>query len=420
MTDLFRSNATDFQLPLHPSCFGDSSNTSSICQVPSAAMVTFLNITNVSSYIDVYCNNPPADSCAFGYCPNPDVASPAVRYSTYFTSVVSAILTLYSPDEVISSFYAQLLNVYSLVAAAIIAIAEHNLTKLHSVVVLTLAASPLSIYLVFYVFRELLGKQTRLQAVFGPGQYVNRALVLLMVPMWISVLVFTSLPTITWQFQQAACDSVVANNHIDSLFFLPFIVFFVVFPEIGAIIIGSLVIMWAVAIFRLRKVIWAKKNKWFPIGRLWRKVVNQYPFIQFYSVIAVPSAFWMFNVETGIITLSPREAFQATYGQLLAIFVTIPPFISLCMLIPDLGRWFADLTWVRLITGRNLKPYLSKRRKGSDQSGQGSPSILPMQDDSEAAIDKVGLLAEKRRGDLEGLPAGVERIELPNLSYSRS
>ncbi|KAJ7619504.1 hypothetical protein FB45DRAFT_930946 [Roridomyces roridus] len=372
MAQIFHGSPTDLQLPPHPSCFG-SGNMSSVCEVPTVAMMTFLNITNSSAYLDVYCNNPPADSCAFGYCPNSDVASPAVRYSTYFTSIVSAILTLYSPEEAISSFYAQLLNIYSLVVAAIISIAGHNLTKMHSVVVLTLAASPLSLYLVFYVCREMLGRQTRLKSVFGSGQYLNRALVLLAVPLWFSVLVFTTLPTVTWEFQQAACDSVIAENHIASLFFMPFIVFFAVYPEIGAIIVASLLLMWVVAIFRLRKVIWAK-NKILPIGRLWRKVVNQYPFIQFYSVIAVPSAFWMFNVEVGIRDLSPREQFEATYGQLLAIFVTIPPFISLCMLGPDLAFWFADLAWVRLLTGRHLKPYLSKRKKPGQQE-----SVLPME-----------------------------------------
>lgn len=135
-----------------------------------------------------------------------------IKYrSAYFTSLVSAILVLYSPEDVISSFFAQLLNVYSLIVAAIIAIAGHNLTKLHSVVALTLAASPLSLYLILYVFRSLLGKQTRLQAVFGPGMHLNRALVLIMLPLWAGVLAFTILPTSAWQFQQAACDLCVPH-----------------------------------------------------------------------------------------------------------------------------------------------------------------------------------------------------------------
>jgi hypothetical protein len=206
--------------PDHDLCFGQG-NGSDICRIPTTTMINFLNISNPDSYLSVYCNNPPVDSCAFGYCPNPDVASPAVRYSgaflyliehartygcgiAYFSSLVSAILVLYSPEDVESAFFAQLLNVYSLIVAAIISIAGHNLTKLHSVTALTLAASPLSLYLLMYVVRSLMGKNTRLEAVFGKGKILNRAIVLLMLPLWIGVLVFTSLSTVTWEFQQAS------------------------------------------------------------------------------------------------------------------------------------------------------------------------------------------------------------------------
>ncbi|KAJ7619502.1 hypothetical protein FB45DRAFT_930943 [Roridomyces roridus] len=379
-SQFFNNPATFSQLPSHLACFG-SSNSSDVCQAPSDAMLSFLNLTTVDSYLDAYCDRPPYDSCAFGYCPNPDVASPAVRYSTYFTSVVSAILTLYSPEEVTSAFFAQLLNVYSLIVAAIIAIAGHTLTKMHGVFALTIAASPLSIYLIFYVIRESFGGQTRLKAVFGTGQYLHRALVLLMVPLWISVLVFTTLPAASWHFQQAACNKVIAEGHIIRFFFLPF-VSLVEIPEIGASILGSFVLAWGFAIIRLRKIIWAKKGRIFPFGRLWRKVVERYPLIQFYTVIVLPFSFWMFNTEFGIRRLSPRESFEATYGQLLAIFVTVPPFISLCYLLPGLGRWFADLMWVRLLTGRRNKPYLQKRTR--------QESMLSFQEDSRALLGEKG------------------------------
>ncbi|KAJ7778430.1 hypothetical protein B0H16DRAFT_1879068 [Mycena metata] len=371
MSNLFSGFSATTIFPDHDICFGDPTNTSSICQIPSDTMIRFLNISSPNAYLDVYCNNPPADSCAFGYCPNPDVASPAVRYSTYFTSVVSAILVLYSPEDVQSSFFAQLLNVYSLIVAAVISIADHNLTKLHSVIALTLAASPLSLYLLLYVFRSLLGRQTRLQTVFGPGMYLNRSLVLLMLPLWASVLTFTALPTSTWKFQQAACDTTVANNHIASLFFLPFILFFFAFPEAGAVIIASIVFWWGVAIWRLRKTIWAKGDKKLPLGRLWRQCVLGYPFLQFYTVIILPHAFWIFNVEVGLRIFSTRERFHATYGQLLAIFVTVPPFIQLILLLPRLRPWFLDLYWVRFITRRSDQPYYSARPVDS--------SALPMQ-----------------------------------------
>ncbi|KAJ6554042.1 hypothetical protein DFH09DRAFT_581175 [Mycena vulgaris] len=412
MSTLFDHFTAGTQFPDHDICFGDDFNQSSLCQNASAIMINFLNISQggPDRYLDVYCSNPPADSCTFGYCPNPDVASPAVRFSTYFTSLVAAILVLYSPEDVTSSFFAQLLNVYSLIVAAMIAIGGKNLTKMHSVIALTLAASPLSLYLIMYVARSLLGRTSRLEAVFGPGMYLNRALVLLMLPLWVSVLSFTALPTSVWQFQQAACDIDVAQNHVASLFFLPFIIFFEVFPETGVIILATIIIPWGIAIFRLRKIIWGKHNRYFPLGRLWRKVVNRYPFIQFWSVIVIPHAFWIFNIEIGLEILSTRESFTATYGQLLAIFVTVPPFIQLCLLLPRVPKWFMDLTWVRYLTCRRDKPFMGVHPRDD--------SMLPIQPDP----TRTTLLSPK----LEGLPGGeLEMNQLPvpymgSASSSRS
>lgn len=399
MATVFDRARTPF-FPDHDLCFGDSWNSSTVCQNASDVMITFLNISQggADRYLDVYCSAPPDDSCAFGYCPNPDVASPAVRFSTYFSSLVSAILVLYSPEEVSSAFFAQLLNVYSLIVAAMVSIAARTLTKMHSAIALTLAASPLSLYLIFYVCRSLMGRSTRLEAVFGPGKYLNRTLVLLMPPLWITLLTFTALPPTVWQFQQAACDYSVGRNHIALIFFLPFIVLFVSLPGAGAFIVLSLLVSWGIAVFRLRKIIWKKKNRILPLGRLWRKVVERYPFIQFYSVVIVPHFFWMLNVEVGLVVLSARESFSATYGQLLAIFVTIPPFISLCMLLPRIPRWFMDLTWVRFLMRRSDKPH--RRNPPRDDSA------LPMQTDP----DRANLLGQK----VEGLPGeGMEMDPLP-------
>ncbi|KAJ6542620.1 hypothetical protein B0H19DRAFT_1171094 [Mycena capillaripes] len=407
MSSLFNGSSASTVFPDHDLCFGDTSNSSSICHIPSDIMIRFLNISSPNAYLDVYCTNPPVDSCSFGYCPNPDVASPAVRYSTYFTSLVSAILVLYSPEDVTSSFFAQLLNVYSLIVAAIVSIAGHNLTKLHSVTALTLAASPLSLYLIMYVFRSLLGKQTRLEAVFGSGQYLNRVLVLIMLPLWASVLAFTALPTSVWEFQQAACDTDVASNHVASLFFLPFIIFFTTYPEAGAAIIMSIAVTWGVAIWRLRKIIWAKHDRILPLGRLWRKVVNRYPFIQFYSVIVLPHVFWIFNVEIGLAILSPREHFSASYGQLLAIFVTVPPFIQLCIILPRVPRWFIDLAWVRLLLGRRDQPFVGVRPKDE--------SALPMQQDPRHTMQLDPVHATLLSGKLDGLPAESEALQIYEL-----
>ncbi|KAJ7078658.1 hypothetical protein C8R44DRAFT_95931 [Mycena epipterygia] len=328
-------------------------------------MINFLNISNPRSYLEAYCLNPPVDSCAFGYCSNPDIASPAVRVSTYFTAVVSAILVLHSPEDVASSFFSQLLNVYSLIIAAIISISNRNLTKPHTVVALSLAGSPLSAYLIIYVIRSIIGNQNRLGAVFGEGKWLNRSAVLAILPIWISVLVFSVLPVGAWHFQQSACDSQL-GKHVLRIFFEPFLVFFQVYPVTGAVIVGVFVAVWGMCVYLQRWEIWKKGNKKLPWRRIWRKVVDAYPFVQFCTVIFIPHVFWILNIEIGIQVLLPNEKFSATYGQLLALFVMIPPLFQLCLLVPRLPRWFADLTWVRLLTCRRNKPLRSRRLQRTD------------------------------------------------------
>jgi hypothetical protein len=43
-------------------------------------------------------------------------------------------------------------------------------------------------------------------------------------------------------------------------------------------------------------------------------------------------------------------------AQVLAVFVTVPPLLSCVRLLPQCGRWFADLAWVRWVTGRRQRP----------------------------------------------------------------
>lgn len=234
------------------------------------------------------------------------------------------------------AFYSQILNVYSFIIAAIIAIGKHNLSRLHSAVALSLVGSPLSAYLLIYVIRSLFGRMTRLQRAFqvGRGKYLNRALVLMMLPLWLAVLIFTALPESARIFQQAACDSVVASNRILRSFFLPSIVMFEGSPGIGSSILAPLAFAWGVCIFLQRGKIWGK-SKIFPVTRMWyvcsphlsgcltaacvirREVVEAYPFVQFCTVILVPHVFWITNVEVGLF-LSSHEGFQATYGQVCA------------------------------------------------------------------------------------------------------
>ncbi|KAJ6508394.1 hypothetical protein C8R45DRAFT_1089574 [Mycena sanguinolenta] len=381
------SFSLSYSFPDHNPCFGEPSNSSSACQVPTLQMLEFLNISNPNAYLDAYCLNPPVDSCAFGYCPNPDVASPAVRISTYITTIISALLVLYSPEDVQASFFSQLLNMYSLIIAAIISIANRNLTKPHTVVALGLAASPLSLYLIIYVLRSIYGSQNRLGAVFGKGMWLNRFAVLALLPIWIAVLVFAALPNGAWHFQQSACDRIVDGGHVISLFFKPFLLLFVEFPESAAIIVGVFVLLWGTGIYLQRMEIWKNHDKIIPLGRIWRHVVDAYPFIHFCTVILIPHFFWLVNVEVGIHALLKRESFSFTYGQILALLVAIPPLIQICLLTPRLLTWFTYLTWVRVLTRGRIDgrrdsytlPLGGAPPKSMLYTGNWSEEVIPLQ-----------------------------------------
>ncbi|KAJ7817851.1 hypothetical protein B0H14DRAFT_3474247 [Mycena olivaceomarginata] len=377
MSTLFDGFSANTVFPDHDWCFGDPSNASSICQIPTDTMIRFLNISSPSSYLDVYCANPPVDSCSFGYCPNPDVASPAVRYSTYFSSLVSAILVLYSPED-------------------------RDRAHTRRVAAQSLSSSCMSSG-VFWANRRVSKPYSDLEC------NLNRALGPHHAALMASVLSFTALPTSVWQFQQAACDTEIASNHVASLFFLPFIIFFEVYPYIGVLIIATVAVSWGIAIWRLRQIIWAKHDRYLPLGRL-RKVVNRYPFIQFYSMIVLPHAFWIFNIEIGLQILSTRESFSATYGQARPVPTSSassrssspsPPFIQLCIILPRIPNWFIDLAWVRLLTGRRNQPFRSARPQDE--------SALPMQQDPHDPT-RAGLLTGDAKVD--GLPLQMDELDM--------
>jgi hypothetical protein len=51
-----------------------------------------------------------------------------------------------------------------------------------------------------------------------------------------------------------------------------------------------------------------------------------------------------------------RHPRPLTSYQVLAVFVTVPPLITVTKMLPRFGMWFVDLAWVRFITGRRQRP----------------------------------------------------------------
>ncbi|KDQ56781.1 hypothetical protein JAAARDRAFT_301158 [Jaapia argillacea MUCL 33604] len=159
------SNGTLY--PPLPDCFYTGSNAT--CDAVSITMLQFLNITNHVTYNQHYCMNPPQDSCEFGYCPNPDVAGFYTRIADYVTNICLALIIFYAPEELVVSFYAQLLSVYSLFVTIVISIINQNLTRLHATIALVAAGSPLSIYMIVYALRTMLWGSTRMDPVYARG-----------------------------------------------------------------------------------------------------------------------------------------------------------------------------------------------------------------------------------------------------------
>jgi len=94
-------------------------------------------------------------------------------------------------------------------------------------------------------------------------------------------------------------------------------------------------------------------------------VVGEYfPFIHFISIVVIPFAYWVACIELGVYKSNDNE-FMLTFGQVLALFVAVPPFIQVCKLAPGLYRWFYDLTWLRRIDGDRPKSRVPTIDEGS-------------------------------------------------------
>jgi len=112
-----------------------------------------------------------------------------------------------------------------------------------------------------------------------------------------------------------------------------------------------IVLAWVTAILLKRDLIWPpgqpyRLNFW----RVWSVVGEYFPFIHFVSVVVIPFTYWVACIELGVYN-SNENQFTLSFGQVLAVFVAVPPFIQVCKLAPRLFHWFYNLTWLRRIDG---------------------------------------------------------------------
>lgn len=141
--------------------------------------------------------------------------------------------------------------------------------------------------------------------------------------------------------------------------------------------------------------------------------MTNYPFLQFFSVIAVPTAFWISAVELGVwnqfdtlfvltfgqvgpVHISPWRGPDVSPHQVLTVFMTIPPLIELAHLAPGFWRWLINIAWVRYITRRPAHVVPSPEGVGSPDNELINEKKIII-DDQSSFVDESPLLGKSQR-----------------------
>ncbi|KAJ7289840.1 hypothetical protein C8J57DRAFT_1629076 [Mycena rebaudengoi] len=241
------------------------------------------------------------------------------------------------------------------------------------------------------VLRERLPRRERL---FG-GKPLQRLLVLIFATAASGFLIFTTLADNSHFTAASPCDP-LANRGVGiavlyDFIFVPYFAvplvilsLFPIFEETGAsnstemaVIIGTIapIILLAVALIcaviksrcKLTKRVRDKTRNididrlskfrvfWLMFWTYWNAFEKLYPFLHFCGVFLVPMMYWVMLNELQL-WATPDNIFTPSFGQVLALFVVLPPLVQVLKLIPKAyQRWFRNLTVIRLITRRELE-----------------------------------------------------------------
>ncbi|KAI0700936.1 hypothetical protein BC835DRAFT_1325811 [Cytidiella melzeri] len=370
--DLFPPDTLCYVLARNMSHAIDCSNTS-----VTPAMVNYLNLTSsINTYKQAYCLNPQADdSCPFGYCPQSDIAGLLVRVSTYVTTLCLSVLIVFSKNEedIKQAFYSSLLNAYSLLLTATISISGGNLSRFHALVVYSIAGSPLWMFVSFYAVCSVVSdKPHRLQVVVGRDKPIQLGLTIGWAFLQMSYFIFVLLPGTAPHFAQGSCDK---TSFLVTYMYWVGLTVFIAGAKVhsywmpigfasGIITLVTLVpVMWirwseAVAIVK------SGKGEMYKMSEFWKLTRRDYPFIFFLNAVIGPTIFWIGTVESSLQESSADNVFTPSFGQVLAVFVTIPPLVGVANLGPDGWEWFKDLCWIRAIVGAPEEKYSYKPTHG--------------------------------------------------------
>lgn len=184
------------------------------------------------------------------------------------------MLIFYSPKRVKAAFWSQSLITYSLLLTCLVSLLRGELTRYHSIILISIVFSPVNVYFTGYSIRAIWSSH-RLDAALGKEQFIRRGLVFVSVAVWTIILIYSYLPQRYTTFSQDACRSA----SVAEVYFIgaPFVFAWALAsggnPGFAIAFIAPpllVIIAWIFAIFRKRKEIWPPGEPYRPrFGKVW-------------------------------------------------------------------------------------------------------------------------------------------------------
>ncbi|KAK7038291.1 hypothetical protein R3P38DRAFT_2905486 [Favolaschia claudopus] len=288
-------------------------------------------------------------------CPNGDVAGLLVRVAAYLANLLLGIIII-----------------------GLIAIGSSSLSRFHSSLTIFLVMSPLSSTLVVYAILGFCGRKHRLDNILSGRRehLLPRLLVIAYAVLSLFIVIYNSAAS-TSHFSPNPCEGEDAYTSAAAVFanllFVPYaglvgvllvINLFVqsggasgIFVVYALLALAPFIIIMCTLIYTLikQKVLLSREfrmqpNRW-KIWVTWDVIGEQYPFFHFCGVFLVPMIYWVIFNELQTFG-TPDNIFAVSFGQILALFVILPPLWQVIHMAPGAWKWFLNLSIICAMTGR--------------------------------------------------------------------
>ncbi|KAF8811257.1 terpenoid synthase [Phlegmacium glaucopus] len=265
-----------------------------------------IGVLDNRTLFQIYCINPPPDSCPFGPCPNPDVTGLGQKVSLYITATVFAITLVLDTDDFRYAWYGHIANNYSLLVAAILSIIKRQLTQNDAVFVIIAVASPGTLHLWFLSTIQLI-RRKNLPSILSKMNQVEGIMFSILSNclflLWLAMFSLILLPSMQSPFRQPACHRKYGMNGIISLLWAP---------------VAVITIMVSVT-----------EN----VKRIWLGTVHSSSTFKFLVLVIGPSIAWISSSHAA----NPTVSSNVSFGQIYAMLTSLLSLYSLILIL--VKRW---------------------------------------------------------------------------------